>query len=309
MPKLNSRVKKGVFCEASKIMKIILLISLLLSSVTTLADNDVTVIKHIASLDQNDPQNSFYVNILDLACKASIEKFGPCKLKPISLPMYQERQLKSLSSEMLDITWTATTPERESKAKAIKFPLMHGLLGYRVAVLNKKVINFFNPDSSLAEFQKLRLVQGHDWPDTKILQNNMFSVVETSRYRSLYSDTAKGVYDFVLRGILEVESELIKYPYPDILLDNNHLIVYPLNIYFFVANNNQALAERLEYGLRRLDQKSNYLKLLVNYAPHKSAIKSLMLHKRKVHLIDQDGHLSLAAINSKIAEIEQLIDK
>ncbi|WP_448214172.1 hypothetical protein [Colwellia sp. MEBiC06753] len=271
-----------------------------------LAYAEITVIKHVTALENNDPQKNFYLYILDLACKASEDKYGPCKLKTVEIPMQQERQLKSLNTGLLDITWTASTPQREHQAKAIKFPLMAGLLGYRIAVYNNKVKAQFTQSSSINDLKKLILVQGYDWPDTTILKSHQFNVQETNWYEYLYNDTAKGLYDYVLRGVFEVSSELKNYQSPNLAMDKNHLIVYPLNIYFFVAKHNDALAERIEYGLNKLNQNNNYLKLLVNYPPHKDSLPSLRLTQRKIHIIDDTKSVTEQNVRAMLEKVEQI---
>ena len=288
-----------------RILILTITLALAFSATSEVANSKVTIIKHANALENNDPQKNFYLYILDLACKASEEKYGPCKLEAAELPMQQERQLKSLNTDLLDIAWTASTPQREQQAKAIKFPLMAGMLGYRIAVYNKKVKKQFSQSSSTNELKKLVLVQGYDWPDSAILKNHQFNVQETNWYEHLYNDTAKGLYDYILRGVFEVTSELNNYHSPDLEMDKNHLIVYPLNIYFFVAKNNKVLAERINYGLNKLNQNNNYIKLLVNYPPHKDSLPFLNLMKRKIHLVDDGGRISEESVKAKLAQIER----
>lgn len=52
--------------------------------------------------------------------------------------MTTERKFVSLASGMTDILWTSTTASRESRALAIKIPLLKGLLGKRVLVIRVK---------------------------------------------------------------------------------------------------------------------------------------------------------------------------
>ncbi|MGB0988115.1 MAG: hypothetical protein ACPGVL_12840 [Pseudoalteromonas spongiae] len=284
---------------------ILLLVTYLFTPIIALAGPEITTIKHAKVLENNDPQKNFFIYILDLACKASEDKYGPCKLEASDVPMLQERQLKSLNSGLLDITWTASSNKRERQARAIKFPLMAGMLGYRVAVYNKTVKKQFSKTASTNDLKKLILVQGLDWPDTIILKKHHFNVHETNWYEHLYTDTAKGLYDYILRGVFEVKSELNNYQSPNLEMDKNHLIVYPLHIYYFVAKDNTALAERIEYGLNKLNKNNNYISLLVNFPPHKNSLPLLNLTKRKIHIIDDTKRISEESVSAMLEQVRQ----
>lgn len=262
------------------------------------------VIRHPQFFKDKSPQTLYFVHVLDLACKASEKKFGTCRIEPVELPMLQERQLKSVNKGLLDIMWTATTDEREQTALAIKFPLLAGLLGYRVAVFNQSVKTEFEFNSTLNQIKKLKLVQGHDWPDTVILKRHGFNVLETTWYDFLYRDTSKGVYDYTLRGVFEVLPEFQKYKQPNLQLDNNHLIVYPFNIYFFVAKNNTKLAQRIEFGLNELNKDNQYLDVLLRYPSHQHSIQKLNLTERKIHLIGAPKD-QLQNVKNVLAAIER----
>ncbi|KPV98319.1 hypothetical protein AN214_00080 [Pseudoalteromonas sp. P1-9] len=182
---------------------------------------------------------------------------------------------------------------------------MAGMLGYRVAVYNKTVKKQFSKTASINDLKKLILVQGFDWPDTIILKQHRFNVHETNWYEHLYTDTAKGLYDYILRGIFEVNSELNNYQSPNLAMDKNHLIVYPLNIYYFVAKDNTALAERIEYGLNKLNKNNNYISLLVNFPPHKNSLPLLDLTERKIHIIDDTKRISKESISAMLEQVKR----
>ena len=263
-------------------------------------------IRHIASSDENDPQKSYFVALLNKACIESEDLYGPCNLVPVYLPMYQERQLKSLNSEVLDVVWTASTPDREVEAKAVKTPLMNGLLGFRVAIHNTKLSAYFQKNSSLKQLRKLRLVQGHDWPDVDILRHNGFEVFETSWYDTLYSDTSKNVFDFVLRGALEAIPEFEKHQQANLEIDKNHLFVDPKSIYFFVKKENTPLHDRLAYGLEKLNKSGELRRFLISYPSHSKSLQLLDFSNRRVHsLRNLDGEkYSAEEIKQKLAYFE-----
>lgn len=241
-----------------------------------------TSIKYNAPIQQNDVQKDYFVLLLKEVCKTIETLTSPCALTPVDLPMLQQRQLHSLDNGLLDVVWTVTTKARESQFLAIPIPLMDGLIGYRIAVLNKRHQHLFTEHSDLDKIKRLRLAQGHDWPDASILRQNGFNVIETSWYDTLYKDTAAGIFDFTLRGVLEVYSEFDKFQQDNVIIDENLLFKYPSHIYFFVKKDNVVLAENITKALIHLKQTGKFDVFLTEYESHKLALKKANLQNRQV---------------------------
>ena len=83
----------------------------------------------------------------------------------------QERQLRSLEHNLLDVTWSVTSIERERQFLPIRIPIMAGLFGKR-ALLVKKGDTRLKDVKTLKELKSFRAVLGYDWPDTKIFHEH-----------------------------------------------------------------------------------------------------------------------------------------
>jgi len=272
--------------------------------------SEVNRIRYIAPLESNDSQKDYFINVLKAVCAASSKKYGPCELIPVKLPMYQQRQLVSLQTNLLDVVWTVSNNERENLYRAIKFPLMSGLMGYRIAVYNTSVNDIFNNNQSIDKIKQLKLVQGIDWPDVDILMKDGFNVLKTRLYKKIYSDTSRGIFDFTLRGALEVIPEFEKYGTTKLKIDQKHLFVYPSNIYFFVRKDNEALAKRIDFGLKALNKDDGFFKLLLSYPSFKNAIPQLNLSKRKIDIIGKPtDNFNVKMIKDVISKTENLISQ
>lgn len=264
-----------------------------------------TVIRHMEQSGEGDPQNSFYIKILDEICTVTKSIYGSCELSPISLPMLQDRQLKSLEKNLIDVVWTVSTPARESRVRAIKFPLLKGFLGFRIAVYNSTVKETFTPKTPLSAIKQLTVIQGHDWPDSNILKSNQFNVHTTSKLESLYSDISKGLYDYTLRGMFEAHNEFQSTIEKNLKLDQNHAFIYPSSIYFFVNKDNEYLAKRIEYGLQKLELSGKYLKILTEHPIHSKSISALNLRERQIHFLERNG---IRMTEKQVNEMLDLLD-
>ena len=89
-------------------------------------------------------------------------------------------------------------------------------------------------------------------------------------------------FDFFPRGINEAWQELETQKNPDLIVEEHLLLQYPLPIYFFVNNNNQALANRIEEGLKRSIEDGSFEHLLVSYPGHKKAFEVGQFNQRKI---------------------------
>lgn len=242
--------------------------------------NAKTTIQYNAPLEKNDTQKDYFIVLLKEVCKTLQQLNSSCELVPIDLPMLQHRQLKSLDKGLIDIVWTVTTKERESNYLPIKIPLMNGLIGYRIAVVNKNHADLFTTNYKLNLIKGLRVAQGHDWPDTAILRDNGFNVIETSSYETLYKDTSAGLFDYTLRGVLEVYSEFEKFNQSNVFIDKNLLFKYPSAIYFFVNKDNYILAKKISKALLHLKNTGKFDTLLTEFKNHKLALAQANFDRR-----------------------------
>lgn len=262
------------------LIKAILLI--LLASVATQSRGN-EVISHLQPHQEYDPQNMYFVSLLRLALDESVEKYGEYSLNPINLNMLQARQLKSLKDGTLTALWTAYTPQRERDTIVVKFPLLNGLLGQRVFVILKKNQHRFPRDMPVENLKKLIGLQGHDWPDADILQHNGFEVKTTHWYQHMYGLLKQEFVDYFPRGVLEAPQELQQQNSDSFIIEKNHLLSYPMYVYFFVNTDNPKLATRLKYGMEKAKQNGKFTTLLYQHPSHARALKNIKMEQRRVH--------------------------
>ncbi len=248
------------------------------------------IVRHISAEDLVDARQSYFIELLNLALKKGENKFGAYKLMEADVKMFQDRAVASLvAGNHIDITWTATSSEREKKLRPIRIPLMKGLAGFRVMVIDKDKPDLLSKVKHHSDLRKFVALQGHDWPDTRILRYNGVNVATDYRYLALFDLIDQNRYDYFPRAMLEAWAELSVLPERELMIDQHILFVYPSPIYYFVSKKNLELVERLEYGLASAIADGSFENLLRNHPAHKEAFDNLNIEQRRIfHLNNPD---------------------
>ena len=151
----------------------------------------------------------------------------------------------------IDVLWTMTSTQREQEILPIRIPIYKGLIGWRLFLTNPlHLAKSKNPN----DFNALReavMIQGHDWPDTEILELNGFNVLKVPNYEGFFKVLSLNRAELFPRSLIEVWDELDSYGNRNIVLEPNSIISYPTATYFFVSPDNTRLANIIETGLRK----------------------------------------------------------
>ncbi|HEY7886527.1 MAG TPA: transporter substrate-binding domain-containing protein, partial [Cellvibrionaceae bacterium] len=85
--------------------------------------------------------------------------------------------------------------------------------------------------------------------DARVLQANNLPHVTGPRYDALFRMLKAGRFDYFPRGLYQIKNELNTYADWGFTIVPNLALHYPNAIYFFVAKDNNALAERIAKGV------------------------------------------------------------
>ncbi|QYK02593.1 substrate-binding periplasmic protein [Shewanella psychrotolerans] len=230
-----------------------------------------------------DLKQTYFIDLLRLAMEKSQQQYGDFELQAVAIDMPQRRAIKSVQESELDVVWTMSSIEREQQLKPVYFPLLKGLLGYRIAVIRKEDEDKFIDINDLEELQRIPVGQGLDWPDSDILQKQGFTLVRGADH-NLLTMLNKKRFDYYLRGIHEPWSELVGRS--NLMVETTFVIIYPAPIYFFVRQDNDLLAERIEYGLRAALADGSFDSLFYDHAITRGVLERVNLLTRREFRID-----------------------
>ncbi|WP_019614587.1 transporter substrate-binding domain-containing protein [Psychromonas ossibalaenae] len=196
------------------------------------------------------------MNYLRRALEVTVEEYGDYQLIE-SAKMEQGRSLVELGRQKhakLDLATYAPTAEREKQAIAIRIPLLSGLMGYRLCLIDEKKQTIFQDIENKQQLinKHISIGQHQDWPDTTILRFNNLPVQTTHKKELLFQKLIRGRFDCFSRGASEIYAEYLAHKSQGIVIEKELLIYYPLPIFFFVNKSRPRLAERIQLGLQKL---------------------------------------------------------
>ena len=238
-----------------------------------------TIIRVKAEPQGPHPISDYYYELLKRVLEET-ESEGKFKLERVKINTPEFERLIYLDRKEVDIIWTMTTVEREFKAKPIRIPLTRGLLAHRICLIRKDEKNKFSDIQNLKDFldKKFSIGQRFFWPDTRILKDAKIPVRESKEYSQLFFALERGDFDCFARGASEILQELSSNKNLMITLEENLVFIYRSPIYFFVKNNNDKLAARLETGLDRILKNGKFCDLFLEH--FKDDIEKLKIHER-----------------------------
>lgn len=256
---------------------------LLLSLLAMTAQAATWTLTYPRPLNEDDMRAEYPVALLTLA----LDKTGVTyELLPSDRILLQGKALRQLrENREVNVVWSMTDKQREKDLLPIRIPIAKGLIGLRVLVINERQKSAFTGLDSKQDMLKLNAIQGEEWPDTKILQSNGFSVVTIKEYEEGYDALSHNRGDFFPRSVIEVLTELEENGRdPDILLEPDLALYYPSAMYFFVNRGNPILAKLIETGLRKAIDDGSFEALFTSH--HQKTLETLNIPSRRVFRLD-----------------------
>jgi hypothetical protein len=210
-----------------------------------------------------------------------IERAGrSVELEPSHHVMVQARSARELAADsgLIDLLWTVTSREREQALRPVRIPIFRGLYGWRLLLVRRGDTERFAAVRSLADLQPLRLLQGADWPDTRVLRDNGLRVETAQSFESLFNMLQAARGDAFPRGVTEIGWEQLQRS-DRFEVEPSLALHYPSAEYYFVSQRNRSLAELLEQGLERMQASGEHEELLLDI--HGEALRAARLHQRR----------------------------
>ena len=243
---------------------------------------------YIVDVPTSAAESGYFSDLLGLVLNASKAPDEIIQIRFAQEQLSQARWIAAVAQGRGNsIIWTMTSKTREETLRPIRFPLMKGLMGYRVLVIRKGEQAMFADVKTQQDLAKLSAGQGMHWPDTGILRTNGFRVVEATAKENLYKMLAAKRFDFFPRGISEVQLERDLIDAQKLQVEPRILLHYPTDLYFFVGKNNHELAARIERGWLTLLKNGEFDRFFLRYEPMRLALDSL--HKHERHIIELDN--------------------
>ncbi len=233
-------------------------------------------------LPQNQ-QEDYYIRLLHLILNASKAPNEVIEFRFANNPLSQARWVAAVVQDKSNnVLWTMTNREREQSMRAIRVPLLKGLIGYRLLVIRKSDAAKFAKINTKEELLALSAGQGMHWPDTEVLRANQIKVTEAMAKENLYKMLVAKRFDFFPRGAAEVKLEADLISSQNLMVEPHLILHYPAALYFFVNKENTELAQRLEKGWAIILKNGEFDKLFLSTERVQSALDFLKDPNRKI---------------------------
>lgn len=238
--------------------------------------------------NHDDIQNSYGIDILKLALETTKPTYGNYTIKTAP-SMSVARAILSLKENSIPNYLYPTTYDEVFKGHDdlifIPFPILQGLLGYRVCFYPARKSDYIYDQINRGGFHNLLHGQGKDWTDVAVLEHNGLPVVAIESHKSLYKMVAAARIDLFCRGANEAFQE---YNYfnniEGVGFDRTFVIQYDLPVFFYVNKNNTKAIERIKTGLIRSYENGSLRQLLFKHFAQ--SLDFVDLEKRKFYHLE-----------------------
>jgi len=207
---------------------------------------------------------------------------GAYKLEPYAEDVSQNRGINLLQSGAIDVVALGTNAEREKQMRPVKIDILRGLVGYRIFIIRADDQERIARMSDAAFRQQLTFGLNSQWADLPIMQANGYTMLTSTDYEGLFGMLAARRFDAIPRGLNEAGVELAArlQTYPQLSIERTRALYIPYPVYFWVARDRVALANRIERGLRAALADGSFRKLFEAY--HADALADLAKQNRRV---------------------------
>lgn len=236
-----------------------------------------------------DRRHEDVVELVTSALERTAPEFGPFTIEPAAVMMNEVRALEELRrGGAVNLVWAGTSRARERDLLPIRIPMRKGILGYRIAFIATGTQKRIDRVRTLSDLRSVRVGQGTGWGDVAVYEANGVPVV-TAEYESLFDMVVAGRFELLPRGINEVFTELDERSadLPGLAIERGLVLYYPWPFYCFLNRADQALARRIETGLRRMLKDGSFDRILLKH--HGESIRKARLdERRRIDLVNPD---------------------
>jgi ABC-type amino acid transport substrate-binding protein len=220
--------------------------------------------------------------LLELALAHTRESGESFLMIPYPEDTTQNRAVSLLQSGAIDVIAFGTNEERESKILPVRIDILRGIVGFRVFIVRSADQARIAQMDDVSLRKQLALGLNSQWADLPIMRANGFSVTTSSGYEALFDMLAAGRFDAFPRGLNEAQRELDqrRQHYPQLAVEKTKALYFPYPVYFWVRKDNEALARRIERGLKLALADGSFRKIFEQY--HAAEIAAMTQERRHV---------------------------
>jgi len=207
--------------------------------------------------------------ILDAALQLSKARFGPYTVEPVVTEMSEERLRREvLKGDLVNVVvHNADYRELNDGLIVVAVPLDRGLQGFRVGLIRAGNEGRVSQVQNLEQLRELTIGAGEQWSDVQVYRANGIDATTARSYGSLLLMLQDGRFDVFPRSATGILAEYAKNRalYPNLIIDPHLLIYWPSAICVYVSRSAPRLAERVRFGLQKMQEDGSFEKHFEQY--------------------------------------------
>lgn len=227
-------------------------------------------------------EDYYFYRLLELALHKTDAQWGHVQIKQLPYRPEDKRLRSALMQGGVDVLWSPTSAEFERQMLPVRISLLKELNNYRLLLIRKNEQPVFSAVQSIDDLRKLKGGMGAQWTDASIMEYNRLPLVKAVGYGKLFKMLAAKRFDYFSRGLYQIQSEVNFYPELELQIEQELMLSYPNEVYFFVNKNNPDLAKRLETGLKIAQRDGSFDQLFNSIPRYQWGLELLKKHQRRV---------------------------
>lgn len=227
-------------------------------------------------------EDYYFYRVLELVLYKTEAEWGVARLKQLPYRLEDKRMRTGLMQGVVDVIWSPTSDEFEQQMLPVRVSLLKELNNYRLLLIRKGDQPIFSAVQSLDDFRELKGGISSQWTDARIMEYNRLPLAQVVGYGKLFKMLAAKRFDYFSRGLYQIQTEVDLYPELELQIEQELMLSYPNEVYFFVNKNNEALARRLESGLEIALRDGSFDKLFNSIPRYQWGMELLKKHQRRV---------------------------
>lgn len=241
-----------------------------------------TIVIRQANTTDISTEDYYFFRVLELVLQKTEPQWGAVQIKQLEYRPEDKRLRSALMLGKVDVLWSPTSADFERQMLPVRVSLLKELNNYRLLLIRKNEQPVFTAVQSLDDLRKLKGGMSSQWTDAKIMEYNQLPLVQAVGYGKLFKMLAAKRFDYFSRGLYQIQSEVNFYPELELQIEQELMLSYPNNVYFFVNRNNTDLAKRLEAGLKIALRDGSFDKLFNSIPRYQWGMALLKKHQRRV---------------------------
>lgn len=234
-------------------------------------------------IEATDPRNELVIRILELALSKVDSNLD---LQQSRNTGNTARNVSEVEAGNLDIMWSGASPENDERLKAVRIPILKGMLGHRIFIIRNGDQPRFDTINTIEDLKNFRAGQGKFWGDTKVLKSAGLPTITTIKYANLFKMLEGDRFDYFPRAIHEPWPEVDSRPELDLVIEKKVMLIYPFAMLFYVNKNNIELHDKIYKGFEMAIQDGSFDDLFFNDSAIKTVLEKANLGERTVIRID-----------------------